>query len=147
MGGPSSNQTGESALDPIKVKHRAHEADLIQAEFQEPFTPRSQAPLAEIASSVKISLTMPVCKMSVVAVLIAGQATPETRQAALRRLFERRRNSPDPVYRDYRDKMTQEACETFADLHNSTTATQRGNAVEILKGYEQDFRTLNGQQS
>jgi hypothetical protein len=79
--------------------------------------------------------------------LIAGQATPETRQAALRGLFERRRNSPDPVYRDYRDKMTQQACETFADLHNSTTATQRGNAVEILKGYEQDFRTLNGQQS
>ncbi|MGH8848234.1 MAG: DUF6279 family lipoprotein [Polaromonas sp.] len=78
--------------------------------------------------------------------LIAGQATPETTQAALHGLFERRRNSPDPVYRDYRNQLTQEACETFADLHNSTTAAQRSSAVETLNGYEQDFRALNAQQ-
>lgn len=77
--------------------------------------------------------------------LIAGQALPETTQAALRGLFERTRNSPDPVYRDYRDKLAQEACETFADLHNSTTAAQRSNAVETLNSQEQDFRALAAQ--
>ena len=77
--------------------------------------------------------------------LIAGQATPETTQAALRGLLERTRNSPDPVYRDYRAKLAREACETLADLHNSTTAAQRSNAVETLNGQERAFRDLSVQ--
>ena len=61
--------------------------------------------------------------------------------------MERTLSSPNPVYRVYMDQLTRENCQTFANLHNSTTVAQRGKAVETLKSYEQDFRTLNAQKS
>jgi hypothetical protein len=79
--------------------------------------------------------------------LVAGQATLETTQAAIKGLFERTLNSPDATYRDYMDKLTQDACTSFAELHNSTTPAQRSKAVETLLRYEQDFRTLHLQKS
>lgn len=79
--------------------------------------------------------------------LVAGQATPEKTQTAMRGLFERSLNSPDAAYRDYMDKLTQDACSSFAELHNSTTPAQRGKAVETLLRYEQDFRLLHLQKS
>jgi len=79
--------------------------------------------------------------------LVAGQGTPEKTQAAMRGLFERTLNSPDAAYRDYMDKLTQDACVTIAELHNSTTPAQRHKAVETLQRYEQDFRTLHAQKS
>lgn len=79
--------------------------------------------------------------------LAAGQGTPETTQTAIKGLFERSLNSPDPAYRDYMDKLTQNACTSFAELHNSTTPAQRGKAVETLLRYEQNFRTLHLQKS
>jgi hypothetical protein len=79
--------------------------------------------------------------------LVAGQGTPEKTQAAMRGLFERTITSPDAAYRDYMDKLTQDACATLAELHNSTTPAQRHKAVETLQRYEQDFRTLNAQKS
>lgn len=79
--------------------------------------------------------------------LVGGQATPEKTQAAMRGLFERSLNSPDPAYRNYMDKLTQDACTSFAELHNSTTPAQRSKAVETLLRYEQDFRTLHLQKS
>ncbi len=36
-------------------------------------------------------------------------------------------------------------CEGFAQLHNSTSATQRQNARQLLAKYEKDLRTLAGQ--
>ncbi|WP_431094966.1 DUF6279 family lipoprotein [Polaromonas aquatica] len=79
--------------------------------------------------------------------LVAGQATPEKTQAAMKELFERSLNSPDAAYRDYMDKLTQDACTSFAELHNSTTPAQRARAVETLLRYEQDFRTLHTRKS
>jgi len=79
--------------------------------------------------------------------LVAGQGTPEKTQAAMRGLFERTLNSPDAANHDYMDKLTQDACVTIAELHNSTTPAQRHKAVETLHRYEQDFRTLNAQKS
>jgi hypothetical protein len=79
--------------------------------------------------------------------LVAGQGTPEKTQAAMRGLFERTLTSPDPAYRDYMEKLTQDACVTLAELHNSTTPAQRHKAVETLHRYEQDFRVLNAQKS
>jgi len=79
--------------------------------------------------------------------LVAGQGTPEKIQAAMRGLFERTITSPDAAYRDYMEKLTQDACVTLAELHNSTTPAQREKAVETLTRYEQDFRTLGAQKS
>lgn len=79
--------------------------------------------------------------------LVAGQSTPEKIQAAMKALFERSLNSPDAAYREYMDKLTQDACTSFAELHNSTTPAQRGKAVETLLRYEQDFKTLHLQKS
>jgi hypothetical protein len=41
--------------------------------------------------------------------------------------------------------LTQENCEGFAKLHNSTTPAQRQRFVETLKGYENDLRILMAQ--
>ena len=79
--------------------------------------------------------------------LAAGQSSTEQAQAALRGLMERTLNSPNPLYRGYLERMTQEGCQAFAALHNSTTPAQRGKALETLRSYEQDFRTLNAQKS
>lgn len=77
--------------------------------------------------------------------LVANQASPEKMRIALRGLFDRTLNSPDPVYRNYMDKLTQENCTTFAALHNSTTPAQRSKAVGTLNSYEQDFKALSDQ--
>ncbi len=79
--------------------------------------------------------------------LVAGQSTPEKTQAAIKDLFERTLNSPDPAYRDYMEKLTQDGCTSFAELHNSTTPAQRAKAVETILRYEQDFRILHLQKS
>lgn len=78
--------------------------------------------------------------------LIAGQASVEKIRVAMHGLFARNLDSPDPAYRDHQDKLTRQACQSLAAVHNSTTAAQRGQAVETLKGYEHDLRALNAQQ-
>ncbi len=60
----------------------------------------------------------------------------------MRNLLARSLASPDLVYRRSLDTLTQEGCASFAELHNSTTAEQRKKAVQVLAGYEQDFRVL-----
>ena len=79
--------------------------------------------------------------------LTASQAPPEQALVALRGLMERALVSPDLTYRTYFDQLGQENCQTFAELHNSTTAAQRTKAVETLKGYVQDLQTLNARKS
>ena len=71
----------------------------------------------------------------------------EQAQAALRGLIERTLSPPDPALRTYLDELSQENCQSFAELHNSTTPAQRGQAVQTLRRYEQDFRTLNARKS
>jgi hypothetical protein len=79
--------------------------------------------------------------------LVSGQGTAEKAQAAIIGLLDRSLNSPDAAYRDYMDKLTQDGCTSFAELHNSTTPAQRSKAVETLLRYEQDFKTLHLQKS
>jgi hypothetical protein len=77
--------------------------------------------------------------------LIADQAAPDTIRAAVRGLFERTFNPTDPALRQKQNALNEENCATFAALHNSTTATQRSQAMQTLKRYEQDFRLLNAE--
>ena len=79
--------------------------------------------------------------------LANGQSSAAQAQTALRGLVERTMNPLEPVYRRYLDQLSQENCQSFAELHNSTTPAQRSKAVETLKGYEQDFRILNESKS
>ncbi len=79
--------------------------------------------------------------------LVAAQSPPDKVQAALRGLLERSLASPQPAYRDYAQALVQDNCQSFAALHNSTTAAQRQKAVETLGRYEQDFRVLVAQKS
>lgn len=74
----------------------------------------------------------------------SGSAKPDTAQAttALRAYLERSINSPNPAYRAYTDKAVLDNCNTFAQLHNSTTAEQRTRAVRRLGAYERDAREL-----
>ena len=74
-----------------------------------------------------------------------GDLSVSQAQAQTRALLMRTMNPPDPDYRDYREKMTQENCRVFADLHNSTTPAQRLQLVEVFKGYEVDARLLMAQ--
>ncbi len=73
----------------------------------------------------------------------AGADTLEKTRTVIRTLFDRSVNSPSPAYRAQLEKMTIDACKSFADLHNSTTPAQRAKAVEILKGYEFDLKALS----
>ena len=77
--------------------------------------------------------------------LLQNQGTTEQKRLAVRGLFERMLTSPDSSYADYADAFTQEACKNFAELHNSTTDSQRRKAVMTLMGYEQDIKTLAAQ--
>jgi hypothetical protein len=70
------------------------------------------------------------------------KATPQAALQALRALNDRSWNSPDPAFRAYAQKLTEQSCANFALIHASTTAAQRAKAVQTLKGYEQDLRTL-----
>ena len=51
-------------------------------------------------------------------------------------------HSPDETYRDYAEMRKAINCEATAQLHNTTTATQREFAVKTLKTYEADLRAL-----
>ena len=73
------------------------------------------------------------------------QPTTEQKKLAVRSLFERSFVSPNANYADYVEALTKDSCANFANLHNTTSASQRLKAVETLMGYEQDIRTLSAQ--
>ena len=77
--------------------------------------------------------------------LAAAKASPETSQHALRGYIQRAWDSPDPAYRAYVQRLTAQACVSFATIHASTTPVQRANAVKVFKGYEADLRALAAQ--
>jgi hypothetical protein len=61
---------------------------------------------------------------------------------ALEGVFSRAVFSPDISYREHARKIRTQNCQTFADVHNSTTPAQRQKALAMLQGYEQDLRAL-----
>lgn len=69
---------------------------------------------------------------------------PDETRKAVRALIERTLRSPDAAYRHYEKALTEQSCQGFAALHNTTTPAQRSKAVETLRGYEEDFRILTG---
>lgn len=66
-------------------------------------------------------------------------------QKEMRGLLQRSVSSPDAAYRSYLEQITLDGCADFAELHNTTTPEQRKKAVEVLAGYEQDFKALMNQ--
>jgi hypothetical protein len=73
-----------------------------------------------------------------------GTANANT-QSQLRAWVDRAFQSPNERYLAYSQTLTQENCEGFAKLHNSTTPAQRQRFAETLKGYETDLRILMAQ--
>ncbi len=67
---------------------------------------------------------------------------PALADAALRAYVERVARSPDPLYRAHAQALVLENCQTYARLHNSTTAEQRSRAGARLAAYERDAREL-----
>lgn len=63
---------------------------------------------------------------------------------ALRGYLGRTFNSPNPAYRAYSQKLTNESCALFAQIHNTTTPEQRTRAVRRLAEYGRDAVELNG---
>jgi hypothetical protein len=74
--------------------------------------------------------------------LVVDKAGPEERVAALRALARRSEESPEPAYRDYQKKLNDYNCSLVAQLHNTTTPTQRQHARSKLRGWEDDIRWL-----
>jgi hypothetical protein len=77
--------------------------------------------------------------------LAETKPAPAAVQTTLRAYIARSATSTDPVYRAYAENLVRESCDTFAAVHATTTPAQRAKAVQTLKGYEQDVRTLAGQ--
>ncbi len=65
-------------------------------------------------------------------------------KALVHGLIERSFQSPNPSYKARADALWRESCASFARVHHTTTSAQRAKAVEVLKGYEGDFRALAG---
>lgn len=74
-----------------------------------------------------------------------AQATPAKAEQLVREHMARIRQSPEPGYDAYNQELLRQGCAQFAVLHNSTTPEQRANAARVLKGYEDDMRTLSAQ--
>jgi hypothetical protein len=74
--------------------------------------------------------------------LAAGSLDAAGARAALAPLATAEALRPD--YRDDQRRITQYNCQWLAELHNSTSATQRQAAQERLRGWERDLRALVG---
>ena len=77
--------------------------------------------------------------------VIANPQDAASAQKEMASLLARSAASPDAAYKSYQETITQEACASFAELHNTTSPEQRKKAVDVLAGYEQDFKTLVSQ--
>jgi len=62
----------------------------------------------------------------------------------LQQVWLRSQHSPRPAYAAYSQRMVQDGCEQFAQLHNLTTPEQRGRVVQRLQGFERDVLSLAG---
>lgn len=74
----------------------------------------------------------------------SADVSDQRRTAELRALLTRTQTSPDAAYLAHRTQVVRVNCQAFADLHNSTTPTQRARAATVLKNYGQDVRALMG---
>ena len=77
--------------------------------------------------------------------VIASPQDAAATQKEMTSLLARSVASPDAAYKSYQETITQEACASFAELHNTTSPEQRKKAVDVLASYEQDFKILASQ--
>ncbi len=73
----------------------------------------------------------------------AGNLPPEAVRESMQALLERLITPPTPAGRAYAQTLQSENCALFSRLHNSTSPAQRARAIQTLRGYEDDFRTLS----
>jgi hypothetical protein len=66
-------------------------------------------------------------------------------RAAMRGYLQRSMRSPDPVYRQYAERLRSESCKRVAAAHDSTTPAQRDIAVRRLQSYARNFLELSSQ--
>jgi hypothetical protein len=62
----------------------------------------------------------------------------------LQQVWLHSQQSPRPAYAAYSQRMVQDGCAQFAQLHNLTTPEQRGTVVQRLQGFERDVLSLVG---
>ncbi len=77
--------------------------------------------------------------------IAAQKLNAQQAQPLMRAYMDRSLTSPNPAYQRYASTMVTEGCASFSRVHNATTPAQRAKAVQTLKGYEVDFRTLVAQ--
>lgn len=83
--------------------------------------------------------------LQTVSKVMANPQDPAINQQDMRNLLTRSITSPNAAHRSYVEQVTQDGCASFAELHNTTTPDQRKKAVQVLAGYEQDFKSLLAQ--
>jgi len=77
--------------------------------------------------------------------LRTSKPSPNQANDAIRRLVEQSLRAPDPLYRQYIERLTTESCAAMATLHNSSTPEQRVKLLRTLQGYEADAQALASQ--
>lgn len=70
------------------------------------------------------------------------KAAPEQVEAALWGVWQRWFTPPDEAGRALVQKMTQQACDNLAQVHNTTSPEQRQQLSRKLRAYERDVRDL-----
>lgn len=74
--------------------------------------------------------------------IAAIQANPPQGPVLVRAAVQRSVASPSAAYREASRRWQREGCELLTALHNSSTAAQRQNVAENLRGYTGDFTLL-----
>jgi len=77
--------------------------------------------------------------------LVETHPAPSEAQQAMRNLVQRFNRPPSEEWQRYEQRLLAYNCNFAAELHNSSSAAQRDNALKRLKGWEADLRSLNGQ--
>lgn len=78
----------------------------------------------------------------IVTSLKQGNLDHEQKQTLVKQGFERLRNSPDPVYKNYENQVKQSSCEMIADLHATTDLKQKQHAKAWLESFITAFKSL-----
>lgn len=129
-----------------RVKQLVDRAEMIYGRLEEPQLTVLRASVAassfDAATSNRESLRRHQDALQTLRQIQSGPQSALRTQVAVHALLGRFMDSPDTAYRDYMEKLTQENCQAFASMHNSTTPAQRGKVVETLKNYENDARAL-----
>ena len=129
-----------------RVKQLVERAEMVYGRLEEPQLAMLRASVAassfDATTSNRESLRRHQDALQTLRHIQSGAQSALQTKAAVHALLGRSIDSPDTAYHDYMDKVTQENCQAFATLHNSTTPAQRGKAIETLKNYETDARAL-----